>query len=199
MSLFEPENFESFTMSLPGVSLVDQWESRVAKVGGKVFTLLRLTSPDLHSIVFKCPEESYIVLTGIEGIKQARPTSRSGSGCAFRRKPVSTMAKSRPICIGPTGLSRWALRRKSDRNWVFRSNKPRSSISFAHARGDGSAALSRSSRFQHGFSTLSALSSLTRPGMTNWIGGSADLQCRLLVGPQCPPERTSVCTGRRSA
>jgi hypothetical protein len=36
MSLFEPESFENFTSSLPGVSLVDQWESRVAKVGGKV-------------------------------------------------------------------------------------------------------------------------------------------------------------------
>ena len=71
MNLFEPENFENFTMSLPGISLVDQWESRVAKVGGKVFTLLRLTSPDMHGIVFKCPEESFVVLTGIEGIKQA--------------------------------------------------------------------------------------------------------------------------------
>src|SRR5882757_6709909 len=71
MSLFEAESFESFTMSLPGVCLVDQWESRVAKVGGKVFTLLRLTSPDLHSIVFKCREESFVVLTGIEGVKQA--------------------------------------------------------------------------------------------------------------------------------
>ena len=71
MSLFEPESFENFVISLPGVSLVDQWESRVAKVGGKVFTLLRLTSPDLHSIVFKCPEESFVVLTGIEGVKQA--------------------------------------------------------------------------------------------------------------------------------
>ncbi|WP_353641569.1 MmcQ/YjbR family DNA-binding protein [Mesorhizobium sp. WSM2239] len=71
MSLFEPESFEDFTTSLPGVSLVDQWESRVAKVGGKVFALLRLTSPDLHGIVFKCPEESFVVLTGIEGVKQA--------------------------------------------------------------------------------------------------------------------------------
>jgi len=71
MRLFEPQRFESFTISLPGVSLVDQWESRVAKVGGKVFTLLRLTSPDLHSIVFKCPQESFVVLTGIEGVKQA--------------------------------------------------------------------------------------------------------------------------------
>ncbi|TDQ12969.1 MmcQ/YjbR family DNA-binding protein [Phyllobacterium brassicacearum] len=71
MSLFELECFESFTVSLPGVSLVDQWGSRVAKVSDRVFTLLRLTSPDLHSLVFKCPRESFIVLTGIEGVKQA--------------------------------------------------------------------------------------------------------------------------------
>lgn len=105
MSLFELENFERFTSSLPGVSLADQWESRVAKVGRKVFTLLRLTSPDLHSIVFKCPEESFVVLTAIEGVKQARPTSPSGNGCVLRRRPVSATMKSRPICAGPTGLS----------------------------------------------------------------------------------------------
>jgi predicted DNA-binding protein (MmcQ/YjbR family) len=71
MNLFEIECFESFTLALPGVSLVDQWGSRVAKVSDKVFTLLRLASPDLHSIVFKCPEESFLVLTAIEGVKQA--------------------------------------------------------------------------------------------------------------------------------
>ena len=45
--------------------------SRVAKVGGKVFTLIRLSEPDLHAIVFKCTEDSFVVLTGIEGVKQA--------------------------------------------------------------------------------------------------------------------------------
>ena len=71
MSLFEPQQFESFALSLSGVSLVDQWGSRVAKVGDKVFTLLRLTAPDMHGIVFKCTEDSFVVLTGIEGVKQA--------------------------------------------------------------------------------------------------------------------------------
>lgn len=71
MGLFEPESFENFAISLPGVSLVDQWGSWVAKVGGKVFTLIRLTDPDLHSLVFKCPEDSFVVLTGIEGVLQA--------------------------------------------------------------------------------------------------------------------------------
>src|SRR5262245_2028492 len=84
MSLLEPERFESFTMALPGVSLVDQWGSRVAKVGGKVFTLRRLTSPDLHSIVFECPEESFVVLTAIEGVKQAPYSAKRQWVCVPR-------------------------------------------------------------------------------------------------------------------
>jgi predicted DNA-binding protein (MmcQ/YjbR family) len=89
MSLFEPGSFESFTISLPGVSLVDQWESRVAKVGGRVFTLIRLTSPDLHSIVFKCPEESFVVLTGIEGVKQAPYFAKRQWVCVPREADLS--------------------------------------------------------------------------------------------------------------
>jgi predicted DNA-binding protein (MmcQ/YjbR family) len=71
MSLFDVADFERFALSLAGVSLADQWGSRVAKVGGKVFTLLRLTDPDMHSIVFKCTEDSFVVLTGIGSAKQA--------------------------------------------------------------------------------------------------------------------------------
>ena len=71
MSLFDVANFERFALSLAGVSLVDQWGSRVAKVGGKVFTLLRLTDPDMHSIVFKCTSDSFVVLTGIGSARQA--------------------------------------------------------------------------------------------------------------------------------
>jgi predicted DNA-binding protein (MmcQ/YjbR family) len=89
MSLFEPESFESFTTSLPGVSLVEQWGSRVAKVGGKVFTLLRLTSPDLHSIVFKCRKESFVVLTGIEGVKQAPYFAKGQWVCVPREVDLS--------------------------------------------------------------------------------------------------------------
>lgn len=91
MNLFEIGCFESFTLSLPGVSLVDQWGARVAKVSGRVFTLLRLVSPDLNSIVFKCPEESFVVLTGIEGASR-RLTSLSGSGFAFLRRRVLVIA-----------------------------------------------------------------------------------------------------------
>ena len=89
MSLFEQGSFENFTISLPGVSLVDQWGSRVAKVSGKVFTLLRLTSPDLHSIVFKCPVESFVVLTGIEGVTQAPYFAKGQWVCVPREADLS--------------------------------------------------------------------------------------------------------------
>ena len=71
MSLFEPENFERFVLSQAGVSVVEQWESKVAKVGGKVFALVRLFQPDLHHVVFKSGETSFEVLTALDGIKQA--------------------------------------------------------------------------------------------------------------------------------
>ena len=35
MSLFSRSDFETFVHGLAGTSLVDQWESRVAKVGKK--------------------------------------------------------------------------------------------------------------------------------------------------------------------
>ena len=72
MSLFDRKNFEHFAGSLPGVSFVDQWESRVAKVGGKVFTLLTTgMNDDIPRIVFKVSEESFEILTAIGGIAQA--------------------------------------------------------------------------------------------------------------------------------
>ena len=40
MSLHEPDAFAAFVAGLPGTSLVEQWGSRVAKVGGKVFALV---------------------------------------------------------------------------------------------------------------------------------------------------------------
>jgi predicted DNA-binding protein (MmcQ/YjbR family) len=71
MNLFEPESFERFVLTLAGVSLVEQWGAKVAKVGGKVFALVSLTPPDLHHLVFKTGETSFEVLTALEGIKQA--------------------------------------------------------------------------------------------------------------------------------
>lgn len=72
MSLFDQKDYERFLSREPGVTFVDQWESRVAKVGGKVFTLLTTgMRDDIPRVVFKVPEESFEILTSIEGIAQA--------------------------------------------------------------------------------------------------------------------------------
>ncbi len=70
MSLFEQEAFDAFILTLAGTFLLDQWESRVAKVGDKVFALMR---PDRNPnrIVFKVTEESFEILTALDGITQA--------------------------------------------------------------------------------------------------------------------------------
>jgi predicted DNA-binding protein (MmcQ/YjbR family) len=70
MQLFEQSGFDAFTGALAGVTFVDQWESRVAKVGGKVFAL-RNSWRGSDQIVFKCPEETFEILTAIDGIRQA--------------------------------------------------------------------------------------------------------------------------------
>jgi len=72
MSLFDQKEYERFLGKQPGVTFVDQWESRVAKVGGKVFTLLTTGMHDnIPRIVFKVAEESFEILTSMEGIAQA--------------------------------------------------------------------------------------------------------------------------------
>lgn len=72
MSLFDRPEFEKLAGALAGVTFVDQWDSRVAKVGGKVFALLTTGMHDEHPhIVFKVAEESFEILTAIDGISQA--------------------------------------------------------------------------------------------------------------------------------
>ncbi|WP_117195315.1 MmcQ/YjbR family DNA-binding protein [Rhizobium terrae] len=70
MSVFERKGFDAFVKSLPGTSFVDQWDSHVAKVGGKVFTLLSGEDGQAR-VVAKCTEESFEILTALEGIGQA--------------------------------------------------------------------------------------------------------------------------------
>lgn len=72
MALFDQKEFEQFAGAMAGVTFVDQWKSRVAKVGGKVFTLLTTgMHDDRPRIVFKVAEESFEILTAIDGIAQA--------------------------------------------------------------------------------------------------------------------------------
>lgn len=70
MSLFERRGFDAFVAGLPGTSFVDQWDGHVAKVGGKVFTVL-WGEGERARLVAKCPEESFEILTALEGIRQA--------------------------------------------------------------------------------------------------------------------------------
>ena len=71
MSLYDRAGFDAFALSLPGGTLVDQWDARVAKVGGKVFALLGDDGGFKGRIVFKCGEDSFEILTAIAGVSQA--------------------------------------------------------------------------------------------------------------------------------
>ena len=68
MSLHGRATFVRFVVSLPAVTMVEQWGSHVAKVGGKVFALLGAQSGD---IAFKVSELSFEGLTQISGVRQA--------------------------------------------------------------------------------------------------------------------------------
>jgi Uncharacterized protein conserved in bacteria len=68
MSLHTRAGFADFVTSLPGVTVDEQWESLVAKVGGKVFALIGDGS---WQVVFKVPEETFEILTSQEGVAQA--------------------------------------------------------------------------------------------------------------------------------
>ena len=68
MSLFTRSGFEAFVQGLAGTTQVDQWDSRVAKVGDKVFALLTDTE---NRLTFKVSEESFEILTSLEGVSQA--------------------------------------------------------------------------------------------------------------------------------
>jgi predicted DNA-binding protein (MmcQ/YjbR family) len=67
-SLHTRAGFRRFASSLPGVTLHDQWEAVVAKVGGKVFALC---GDSEHPIVFKVSELAFEGLTTLGGIQQA--------------------------------------------------------------------------------------------------------------------------------
>jgi predicted DNA-binding protein (MmcQ/YjbR family) len=55
---------EKFCLSLPATSMVVQWgDSRVYKVGGKVFAMLCPATEKPHHISFKVSEDSFEILT----------------------------------------------------------------------------------------------------------------------------------------
>ncbi|WP_320201185.1 MmcQ/YjbR family DNA-binding protein [Agrobacterium sp. rho-13.3] len=69
MSLFDRTTFDAILEKWPGVRFVDQWDSHVAKVGDKVFAVLG--EREDWRLVVKCSEESFEILTSLEGIGQA--------------------------------------------------------------------------------------------------------------------------------
>ncbi|MGB0921517.1 MAG: MmcQ/YjbR family DNA-binding protein [Alphaproteobacteria bacterium] len=71
MSLYNEISFTKFVNSLPGVTRVDQWESHVAKVGGKVFVLLNTNKEGKSSFSFKVNETSFQMMTSQNGVGQA--------------------------------------------------------------------------------------------------------------------------------
>jgi predicted DNA-binding protein (MmcQ/YjbR family) len=63
---------EKFCLSLKGATLVVQWgDSRVFKVGGKVFALLSPITEKPHQLWFKVTEDSFEILTQDPLILQA--------------------------------------------------------------------------------------------------------------------------------
>ena len=69
MRLFNRNTFDRLLGEWPGVRFVDQWDSHVAKVGDKVFAVLG--EREDWRLVVKCSEESFEILTSLEGIAQA--------------------------------------------------------------------------------------------------------------------------------
>lgn len=67
MSLHSVKAFSKFVSGMAGVTLVEQWGSLVAKVGGKVFALVAVDGAD---VVFKVGEISFDGLTTLQGVGQ---------------------------------------------------------------------------------------------------------------------------------
>lgn len=68
LGLHDRAVFGAFIETLPGTTLTPQWESLVAKVGGKVFCLLGDADSPL---VFKVTELAFDGLVDLPGITQA--------------------------------------------------------------------------------------------------------------------------------
>ena len=68
MSLHSVRAFRAAVSKLRAVTIDEQWESHVAKVGGKVFALI---AADGGHIIFKVTELSFDGLTSLEGVAQA--------------------------------------------------------------------------------------------------------------------------------
>lgn len=71
MSLFTRTGFERYVSGLPAATFHEQWDSLVAKVGGKVFCLFSPIDAKGGTIAFKCSEMTFEILSSIDGAGQA--------------------------------------------------------------------------------------------------------------------------------
>ncbi|MGE3303316.1 MAG: MmcQ/YjbR family DNA-binding protein [Hyphomonadaceae bacterium] len=73
-----PEAFEKAALALPGAALSVQWgDTRVFKVGGKMFAMLAGESVRPRSASFKCSDLSFEMLTEREGVIPAPYMARA--------------------------------------------------------------------------------------------------------------------------
>ncbi len=86
MSLHAPKAFIRCATGLRAVEVAEQWNSHVAKVGGKVFAMLGQGS---GTIVFKVSETSFEGLTALDGIGQAPYFAKRAWVSVARGAPLS--------------------------------------------------------------------------------------------------------------
>lgn len=72
MSIYSQREFDVFVESLTGGRAMDQWESRIAKVGEKVFAMLGGAHAEAPHIVVKVDPGEFDFLTTLPGVTQAR-------------------------------------------------------------------------------------------------------------------------------
>ena len=72
MSIYSEREFDGYVESLTGARAMDQWESRIAKVGDKVFAVLSSAAAAPPHIVVKVDPGEFDFLTTLPGVTQAR-------------------------------------------------------------------------------------------------------------------------------
>ncbi len=83
MTIYAQGEFDAYVATLTGGRTVDQWESRVAKVGDKVFAALSGASAEAPQIVVKVDPGEFDFLTTLPGVVQA-PYFAKGHWIAIR-------------------------------------------------------------------------------------------------------------------
>jgi predicted DNA-binding protein (MmcQ/YjbR family) len=103
LSIYSQREFDAYVESLTGSRAMDQWESRIAKVGEKVFAALGGSQAEAPHIVVKVDPGEFDFLTTLPGVTQARYFAK-GHWIAIREGSAMPDDEIRS-CIGDS----WAL------------------------------------------------------------------------------------------